>query len=192
MLLTQRLLILTCTNTTLVHRKIPESSATCQAHRNISFSDVYSTPRYQHRGRNSGPSTTTISSIPRHLCSKKSSCTPSLASHWRVSYYFASLQAQNFPAHKPRDLRIPSAQAMTHVAWSCDGKRLAAVGIDKVTRVWTPETSVSKRVCVASCILLLTSSSDGVQSRDSFLRRSLGRCRPRLVEPNPPRIILYV
>ena len=58
-----------------------------------------------------------------------------------------SLQAQNFPAHKPRDLRIPSAQAMTHVAWSCDGKRLAAVGIDKVTRVWAPETSVSLRAC---------------------------------------------
>ena len=32
---------------------------------------------------------------------------------------------------------------MTHVAWSCDGKRLAAVGIDKATRVWAPETSVS-------------------------------------------------
>jgi len=28
---------------------------------------------------------------------------------------------------------------MTHVAWSCDGKKLAAVGIDKVTRVWPPE-----------------------------------------------------
>ena len=32
---------------------------------------------------------------------------------------------------------------MTHVAWSCDGKRLAAVGVDKVTRLWAPETSVS-------------------------------------------------
>jgi len=31
---------------------------------------------------------------------------------------------------------------MTHVAWSCDGKKLAAVGIDKVTRVWSPEKSV--------------------------------------------------
>ena len=69
---------------------------------------------------------------------------PGLAGHWHVSYY-ASLQAQNFPAHKPRDLRIPSAQAMTHVAWSCDGKRLAAVGVDKATRLWAPETSVSLR-----------------------------------------------
>ena len=32
---------------------------------------------------------------------------------------------------------------MTHVAWSCDGKKLAAVGIDKITRVWSPEKSVS-------------------------------------------------
>lgn len=35
---------------------------------------------------------------------------------------------------------------MTHVAWSCDGKRLAAVGIDKVTRIWAPETSVRLRM----------------------------------------------
>ncbi|KAI6152368.1 WD40-repeat-containing domain protein [Pisolithus tinctorius] len=55
------------------------------------------------------------------------------------------LHAQNFPAHKPRDLRIPSPQAITHVAWSCDGKRLAAVGIDKITRLWTPETSMEFR-----------------------------------------------
>jgi len=32
---------------------------------------------------------------------------------------------------------------MTHVAWNCDGKKLAAVGIDKITRVWAPEKSVS-------------------------------------------------
>ncbi|KAJ7639321.1 WD40-repeat-containing domain protein [Roridomyces roridus] len=45
----------------------------------------------------------------------------------------------NFPALKPRDIRYHSHQAMTHVAWSCNGKRLAAVGIDKTTRVWFPE-----------------------------------------------------
>jgi hypothetical protein len=33
---------------------------------------------------------------------------------------------------------------MTHVAWNCDGKKLAAVGIDKVTRVWPPEKIVSR------------------------------------------------
>lgn len=33
---------------------------------------------------------------------------------------------------------------MTHVAWNCDGKKLAAVGIDKVTRVWMPEKSVRR------------------------------------------------
>ncbi|KAI9574260.1 WD40-repeat-containing domain protein [Boletus coccyginus] len=64
---------------------------------------------------------------------------------FHVTFAARGLHAQNFPAHKPRDLRIPSAQAMTHVAWSCDGKRLAAVGIDKVTRIWAPETSMEYR-----------------------------------------------
>lgn len=40
---------------------------------------------------------------------------------------------------------MPSPLAMTHVAWNCDGKKLAAVGIDKVTRVWTPEKSMEPR-----------------------------------------------
>lgn len=40
---------------------------------------------------------------------------------------------------------MPSPQAMTHAAWSCDGKKLAAVGIDKVTRVWSPEKSMEPR-----------------------------------------------
>ena len=31
---------------------------------------------------------------------------------------------------------------MTHVAWNCDGKKLAAVGIDKSPRIWSPEKSV--------------------------------------------------
>jgi len=34
---------------------------------------------------------------------------------------------------------------MSHVAWSCDGKKLAAVGIDKLTRVWNPEKSMEIR-----------------------------------------------
>ncbi len=31
---------------------------------------------------------------------------------------------------------------MNHIAWSCDGKKLGAVGIDKIGRVWQPEKSV--------------------------------------------------
>ncbi|KAJ3719515.1 WD40-repeat-containing domain protein [Lentinula raphanica] len=50
-----------------------------------------------------------------------------------------------FSAFKPRDYRITSTQAMNHVAWNCDGKKLAAVGIDKITRVWTPEKSMETR-----------------------------------------------
>ncbi|KAF8655344.1 hypothetical protein AX16_003117 [Volvariella volvacea WC 439] len=50
-----------------------------------------------------------------------------------------------FSAFKPRDFRLPSSQAMNHVAWNCDGKKLAAVGIDKNTRVWLPEKSMEPR-----------------------------------------------
>lgn len=52
---------------------------------------------------------------------------------------------------------MPSPQAMTHVAWNCDGKKLAAVGIDKITRVWAPEKSVNlKAVLIQSvCFLML-------------------------------------
>ncbi|KAI0775391.1 WD40-repeat-containing domain protein [Irpex lacteus] len=51
----------------------------------------------------------------------------------------------NFSAFKPRDIRIPSHQGMTSIAWNCDGKRLGAVGIDKVVRIWWPDKSVDVR-----------------------------------------------
>lgn len=35
-------------------------------------------------------------------------------------------------------------QPITHVAWSCDGKKLAAVGIDRMVRVFQPEKSVRR------------------------------------------------
>ncbi|TEB30032.1 WD40 repeat-like protein [Coprinellus micaceus] len=47
-----------------------------------------------------------------------------------------------FSALKPRDYRMPGSQSYGHVAWSCDGKKLAAVGPDKTTRVWNPDKSV--------------------------------------------------
>ncbi|KAK7054112.1 WD40-repeat-containing domain protein [Favolaschia claudopus] len=56
-----------------------------------------------------------------------------------------SIHPPNFSAFKPRDYRYHSQQAMTHVAWSCDGKRLAAVGIDKVTRIWVPEKGMEQK-----------------------------------------------
>ncbi|KAI0941360.1 hypothetical protein AcW1_004902 [Taiwanofungus camphoratus] len=55
------------------------------------------------------------------------------------------LHAPTFSAFRPRDIRIPSPQSMNHVAWSCDGKRLGAVGIDKVVRLWSPEKSMELR-----------------------------------------------
>ncbi|KZP20125.1 WD40 repeat-like protein [Athelia psychrophila] len=59
------------------------------------------------------------------------------------------VHAQNFPAFKPRDTRISAYQGMTHVSWSCDGKKLAAVGTDKATRVWLPEKSMEYRAATA-------------------------------------------
>ncbi|KAG6910126.1 hypothetical protein DXG01_012885 [Tephrocybe rancida] len=50
-----------------------------------------------------------------------------------------------FSAFKPRDYRLPTPQAVNHVAWNCDGKKIAAVGIDKNTRVWYPEKSMEYR-----------------------------------------------
>jgi hypothetical protein len=59
---------------------------------------------------------------------------------------------------------------MTHVAWNCDGKKLAAVGIDKVTRVWMPEKSVSETY---SCILgINVVYLDGAQGCNDFYRRA--------------------
>ncbi|KAK7695381.1 hypothetical protein QCA50_000016 [Cerrena zonata] len=55
------------------------------------------------------------------------------------------VHAPTFSAFRPRDTRIVSTQAMNHVAWNCDGQRLAAVGIDKLVRVWSPEKSMELR-----------------------------------------------
>lgn len=55
-----------------------------------------------------------------------------------------------------------------YVAWSCDGKKLAAtVGIDKITRVWSPEKSVS---VLFSVRLWAYGLLDGIPLCDFFLR----------------------
>lgn len=54
----------------------------------------------------------------------------------------------NFSAFKPRDYKTPCYQGITHVAWNCDGKRLAGVGMDKQVRIWYPEQSpIDLRSC---------------------------------------------
>ncbi|TCD69213.1 hypothetical protein EIP91_008316 [Steccherinum ochraceum] len=55
------------------------------------------------------------------------------------------VHAPNFAAFKPRDLRMTSSQSMNHVAWNCDGGRLAAVGIDKIVRLWWPDKGLDVR-----------------------------------------------
>lgn len=64
-----------------------------------------------------------------------------------TTYVARAVHTPNFSAFRPRDIKISSPHAMSHVAWSCDGKKLAAVGIDKITRVWQPEKSVHPRPC---------------------------------------------
>ncbi|KAI0650495.1 WD40 repeat-like protein [Trametes meyenii] len=57
------------------------------------------------------------------------------------------VHAPTFSAFRPRDIRFTSPQAMNHIAWSCDGKKLGAVGIDKIVRIWQPEKSMEPRSC---------------------------------------------
>ncbi|KAK0187954.1 WD40-repeat-containing domain protein [Armillaria mellea] len=69
-----------------------------------------------------------------------------------------------FSAFKPRDYRMPSPQAMNHVAWSCDGKKIAAVGIDKITRVWQPEKGVREVWVFLSLVLRAATMFSGGHS----------------------------
>ncbi|KAG1898948.1 WD40-repeat-containing domain protein [Suillus fuscotomentosus] len=66
-----------------------------------------------------------------------------------------NIRCSRFPAHKPRDLRIPSPQAITHVAWSCDGKRLAGI-----------ETNVRTIYCISSGATLPATHFSGGDSDD--------------------------
>ncbi|KAH9017948.1 hypothetical protein EDB85DRAFT_1874170, partial [Lactarius pseudohatsudake] len=44
----------------------------------------------------------------------------------------------------PRDICIMSTQVITHIVWSCEGKKLAAVGIDGMMPVWPVGVSPRK------------------------------------------------
>ncbi|TBU47243.1 WD40 repeat-like protein [Dichomitus squalens] len=55
------------------------------------------------------------------------------------------LHAPTFSAFRPRDIRLSHQQAMNHIAWSCDGRKLGAVGVDKTARVWAMERAVEMR-----------------------------------------------
>ncbi|KAL5508132.1 hypothetical protein ACEPAH_5750 [Sanghuangporus vaninii] len=65
-----------------------------------------------------------------------------------VTHISRGVHAPSFSSFQPRDLRFTSTNAVTHVAWSCDGRRLASVGIDKAVRIWTPEKSLEPRSAV--------------------------------------------
>lgn len=62
-----------------------------------------------------------------------------------TTFTVRGIHAPTFSAFRPRDIKISSPHSMTHVAWSCDGKRLGATGIDKSIRVWQPEHSLELR-----------------------------------------------
>ncbi|KAH9988415.1 WD40-repeat-containing domain protein [Russula vinacea] len=62
-----------------------------------------------------------------------------------TTFAVRGVHTPTFSAFRPRDVRITSTQAITHIAWSCDGKKLAAVGIDRMVRVFQPEKSMETR-----------------------------------------------
>ncbi|KAI1796143.1 WD40 repeat-like protein [Ganoderma leucocontextum] len=62
-----------------------------------------------------------------------------------TTFVARGLHAPTFSAFRPRDVRFSHQQAMNHIAWSCDGRKLGAVGVDKTARVWATEKAVEMR-----------------------------------------------
>lgn len=80
---------------------------------------------------------------------------------------------------------------MSHVAWSCDGKKLAAVGIDKIVRVWQPEKTVSTSYVPRSSDVHNT-LLDGDSRRKYLLWCPRRRRRPCFLEPHTSGVIRLV
>ena len=60
-----------------------------------------------------------------------------------------------------------------HAAWSCDGKKLAAVGIDRMVRVFQPEKSVRAIYgLLPICFEAHFNNLDGDEIRILVLRRA--------------------
>ncbi|KIJ56946.1 hypothetical protein M422DRAFT_238533 [Sphaerobolus stellatus SS14] len=59
--------------------------------------------------------------------------------------------APGFSTFRPRDVRVTvpstpnSRGTLSHVAWSCDGRRLSSVGYEKAVRLWQPDKSLDPR-----------------------------------------------
>lgn len=64
-----------------------------------------------------------------------------LSPPYHLTFEARGVHPPTFSALKPRDTRFPGSQPFSHIAWNCDGKKLAAVGVDKTVRVWTPDKS---------------------------------------------------
>ena len=123
------------------HRKIPRRTSLCGflliVIVRVRVYDV------NNRGRGSAATTSTFPTRLHNFRNQRCSCTRLFQQLTSASSpNLNNMQPPTFSAFKPRDYRISSAQSMTHVAWNCDGKKLAAVGIDKSTRIWSPEKSV--------------------------------------------------
>ena len=90
------------------------------------------------------------------------------------------LQAPNFAAFRPRDVRVsvPSGTgkdrtSLSHVAWSCDGRRLSSAGYEKAVRLWQPEKSVGRQCPkwrdTTDTTLLCEYNSSILETRPRFL-----------------------
>jgi hypothetical protein len=83
-------------------------------------------------------------------CSRSHVCVSCFIPALRSGFISSPLQ---FAVFELRDIRITSPQSMTHVAWSRDGKKLGAVGIDRITTIFSPGKSVSlSQMLAMTCI----------------------------------------
>ncbi|TDL29654.1 WD40 repeat-like protein [Rickenella mellea] len=67
---------------------------------------------------------------------------------FHTTHAVRGVHAPSFSAFQPRDVKITSLNPVSHVSWSCDGRKLASVGIDKAVRLWSPEKSLETRTAV--------------------------------------------
>ena len=54
------------------------------------------------------------------------------------------VKVPSFSSFHAREVKPTLSHPVTHVAWSCDGRRLASVGSEKAVRLWSPEKNVSR------------------------------------------------
>ncbi|KZS97851.1 WD40 repeat-like protein [Sistotremastrum niveocremeum HHB9708] len=73
------------------------------------------------------------------------SASPPLHSSWTVR----GINVPNFSAFQPKNIRVTSSGSLLRALWSCDGKKVAVCGTEKLARLWVPEKSFDIRNTIA-------------------------------------------